>query len=72
MFNETHPWAINRIVRTRTGWALAGPANDDVAVFPGPVVQPTKSAKPFLYGLAFLLLLWACMAWKKWIGWLTW
>lgn len=25
--------------------------------------------RPFVYGLGFLLLLWSCMAWEKWIGW---
>ena len=28
--------------------------------------------RPFLYGAAFLLLLWACMAWETWIGYFTW
>ena len=28
-----------------------------------------QAMRPFAYGLVFLLLLWGCMAWEKWIGW---
>lgn len=34
--------------------------SDDVAVFPGPVIE-AMTTRPFLYGTAFLLLLWAGM-----------
>lgn len=66
---SSHPWDVNRIVRTRTGWVPAGLSDSDVAVFPGPIIQPIAWTRPFVYGLAFLLLLWGCMAREKWIGW---
>lgn len=77
MADSSHPWNVNRIVRTRTGWAPAGPSGSDVAVIPPRVTEPLYrdrykhgmrpttqwlSVHPFAYGLSFLLLLWACMA----------
>lgn len=60
-WNSNHPWVINRIVRTRTGWIPAGPTDNDVAVIPEPVGIARNWLTPFGYGLAFLLLLWGCM-----------
>lgn len=59
-----------RIMPTESLWnePAVGPVDDDVAMFPGPIVKPL-GLHPFVYGFAFLLLLWACMASEKWIGW---
>lgn len=40
----------------------------DVAVLPAPVVGPLRVEQPFVYGLAFLLLLWASMTFGGLIG----
>lgn len=49
---------------------VSTPAEDDIGVFAAPMIRPLDWVRPFTYGLAFLVLLWACIAWEKWIGWM--
>lgn len=55
------------MIPRKNGKTLMG-AEMTLACLRGSVIQPL-SWVPFAYGLAFLLLLWGCVAWEKWIGW---
>ena len=68
---------VNEPVGTWTGSASRWggrtvPCKGDVVAISEPVVYEVRSLgllQPFVYGFGYLLLLWGCMTWEKWIGW---
>lgn len=72
-WNDTSKWLTHDSgmaprLRRKNGKTLMG-AEMMLACLPGSVVRSAGWFQPFAYGLGFLLLLWGCMAWEKWIGW---